>query len=248
MRATPDQSSPVALTPDDWLGAKLGLEAFTVTFRRPLQGESDIALAAERLAPAQGREGFVQAKVAVDDLRAAHALERAGFLLIDSNVTLETTAPVTAPAASAEIRPARPEDAEAVAQLAARAFSRSRFHLDERIPLAVANALKAEWAGNFFRGRRGDQMTVAVVQGRVAGFLQALLPSGGPLVIDLVGVEADCRGRGLGAAMIAFAQAACGRDKVRTGTQLANAGSLRFYERLGFRFVGAGYVFHRHVL
>lgn len=81
----------------------------------------------------------------------------------------------------------------------------------------------------------------------MAGFLQALLPPDRPLVVDLIGVAADWRGRGLGAAMLAFAQAAAGGPR-RTGTQLANAGSLRFYERLGFRFVGANYVFHRHVL
>lgn len=246
MSATPDDAAPAVLVPDAWLGSMLGRDARTVKFLRPLQDEADVARAAEFLASAHGREGFVQAKAAVDDLRAVHALERAGFSLIDANVTLEAGAAVPAPAA--EIRPARPDDAEAVIALAGRAFSRSRFHLDERIPLDAANALKAAWAGNFFRGQRGDLMAVAVADGRPAGFLQALLPPGGPLVIDLIGVDAACRGRGLGAALIAFAQAASGREKVRTGTQLANAGSLRFYERLGFRFVGASYVFHRHVL
>ena len=78
--------------------------------------------------------------------------------------------------------------------------------MDPRIPGELADAIKARWAENYFRGERGDRMVVAGCKGRVEGFLQLLYGNEKTLVIDLIGVAKASRRRGLGRAMLAFAE------------------------------------------
>jgi len=196
----------------------------------------------------QGRV-FIYSKVAVARLDWVRLLEEAGFHLIDTNVTLAR--PVkhgewNKKGADLEIRFATPEDEEETTKLAGKCFTYSRFHLDQDIRREKADAVKARWAGNFFRGKRGDFMVIARKGGAIAGFLQ-LLRQENTLIIDLIGVGANHRRTGVGAMLIAYAEEHCGVfEAIRVGTQVANTSSLRFYERQGFRLAAAIYVFHFH--
>ena len=201
-------------------------------------------------------EGLVQAsshsrwmlevKVAVGQVADVAALTERGFRVIDTNVQLERPAGAF-PVEAASSRHAKPADEAAVRAVAASSFSQTRFHLDPRIGKANADRVKEEWAGNFFAGKRGEWMIVAEHEGRVAGFLQMLRGADGRLVIDLVGVQPGSRSKGIGRSMIAFAGRAClANAPMIVGTQVANSGSLRLYENLGFRVTGASYVLHLH--
>jgi GNAT superfamily N-acetyltransferase len=189
---------------------------------------------------------FVDAKVPSEAVGRLHQLEAAGFAVVDTSVQLTRPA-VPFDVQSGHVRFALPADEATVRTLAAQSISQSRFHLDPAIPRATANHLKAEWAGNFFAGHRGDWMVVAEDAGEVCGFLQLLRSEEG-VVIDLIGVSSNHRSRGLGSQMIAFAAHHCLDRPARltVGTQIANVRSLAFYQRLGFTITAAFYVLHLH--
>jgi ribosomal protein S18 acetylase RimI-like enzyme len=189
---------------------------------------------------------FVDAKVPTDALDRLQQLEAAGFAVVDTSVHL-TRAAGPLDLETGQARFATPADEAAVRAVAAEAITQSRFHLDPAIPKATAHRLKADWAGNFFAGRRGDWMVVAEEAGEVCGFLQLLRSEDG-VVIDLIGVSGRRRSRGLGGQMVAFAARHClGRPaRLTVGTQIANVRSLAFYQRLGFTITSALYVLHLH--
>jgi ribosomal protein S18 acetylase RimI-like enzyme len=162
---------------------------------------------------------------------------------MDTNVQLRRSGTPLAEG-PASVRPAKMDDAAAVRVLAAEAFIYDRFHRDPQIGHETASRLKAEWAGNYFAGRRGDRMIVAEDQQGICGFLQ-LLSTNNAAVIDLIAVDVRCRGKGIGRSMIALA-AKGARDMV-VGTQIANLPSLALYEKLGFQFASASYVLHLHI-
>jgi len=202
------------------------------------------AAAKQALAPAGG---FAYARLPTADVRSVQLLEDAGFRLVDTGITLEADVLRGEDGAGAAARSARPADAAAVGALARSAFRFSRFHLDPRIPARLADEIKAQWAGNFFAGKRGDYMVVTEHAGEVAGFLQLLAGPDSVLTIDLVAVAEAHRGRGLATAMIRFAARECGAPaRLRVGTQSANVPSLRLYERLGFTVAATSFVLHRH--
>jgi len=231
------------LSNDPWLTEIMGKPCFRLALddaKVPEDGE--ISLAGVRL---------TYAKIPTDAIGSIHWLEDNDFRLIDTNVTLKKSI-LTRPAKTPDvqtntvIRFAKPEDRTNVMALAGSSFSRSRFHLDPKIPDATADKIKAEWAGNFFRGDRGDAMVVAETNGDIVGFLQ-LLHKGRSLTIDLIATAATARGKGLGRAMIDYAERSMpDLDEINVGTQLANGGSLIFYQSLGFRLQQAAYVFHNH--
>jgi ribosomal protein S18 acetylase RimI-like enzyme len=232
------------LTPllhDEFLSAIVGRPSFRV---EPPPGGCDAAAIAA-IRAAQQRPVFLHARLPTDSLTAVAQLEAIGFHLIDTNVTLEGTATGQYAVAGAT-RSARQDDRDAVMALAANSFVHSRLHLDPAIPRAVADRSRAEWAGNFFAGKRGDHMIVAESDGALAGFAQLLGPRDGVLTIDLIGVAPPFRRRGIAHTLIAASANIAGTQTLRVGTQIANTPSLRLYEALGFRVVGSHYVLHYH--
>lgn len=190
---------------------------------------------------------FCYAKVDVSDVQTANELERLGFRIVDTALTFSGN---PAGVAGGLTRAATITDREAARGIAGRVFRFSRFHLDPNISNVLADEVKSAWVDNFFVGKRGDGMIVAELDGQLAGFLQ-LLWAGDQLVIDLIGVDKNSQGRGIGRNMILFA-ARCGigdgrvPESMMVGTQAANTASVRLYESLGFRLGRAQYVFHFH--
>jgi GNAT superfamily N-acetyltransferase len=100
-------------------------------------------------------------------------------------------------------------------------------------------------------GARGVATHVALVDNEPAGFLSVVetAQAGGAVrVIDLVAVDAQHRGRGVGAALVdAFIDTHSPEcASLAVGTQAANVASLRLYERAGFLVSDSRYVMHRH--
>jgi ribosomal protein S18 acetylase RimI-like enzyme len=190
---------------------------------------------------------FVDAKIKVNDIESVIHLLDQGFHLIDTNIQL--TRPSQKYIGSVEnCRFATPEDEEYVKQIAASSFTNSRFHLDPQIKDGIANLIKAEWAGNYFKGQRGDWMIVAEQNKEIVGFLQLFGKIPDTILIDLVAVKKDRQGQGWGAKMIFYAIQNCINDSVTTvvGTQISNTASLSFYSKMGFKISSAQYVFHLH--
>ena len=235
------------LTQDDWLSEIMDRQVYSVPAQLP---SSDIlkSISAVLSAAPSNEKVFFYAKTAADDRERAELLTCNGFTLIDTLLTFEKVREPLKPAPARNVRAAAPLDENPVCDLAGKCFSQSRFHRDSRIGNLLANKIKTEWARGFFKKSRGIGMLVAVdEQGKPLGFLLLLRDKEGRLIIDLIGVDRAHSGKGLGTAMIQAAFDEYPQASVlRVGTQLANKGSIRFYEKLGFRFCEAQHVFHRH--
>ena len=103
----------------------------------------------------------------------------------------------------------------------------------------------------YVHGSRGEALLVARLAGRVAGFLAVI--GSGPAdarvrAIDLVAVDTAAQGRGVGQALVqAFVSRFAGSsERLQVGTQVANAPSLRLYQKLGFEIRRSAYVMHYH--
>jgi ribosomal protein S18 acetylase RimI-like enzyme len=224
----------ISLAKDPWLSEVMARPVHKAS----IDGDADVAL--------DRPQGFYFSRVPAAEIGKANALAAVGFRIVDTGVTLERGKAGQAANGGIAVRAAVPQDRAAVADIARHSFKFSRFHLDPLIPHSLADEIKAQWAENFFRGRRGDAMVVAEAGGKLAGFLQLLRADDGALVIDLIAVDAGQRGNGIGAAMIAWAADHSSGSCMRVGTQAANVDSLRFYENLGFRTVATAYVMHLH--
>lgn len=237
---------------DPWLGDVLGCAAYRVSLPEGLAGPGEADAAADALRGlavglASAGHVFLQGKADAGNPLQARVFGSAGFHLADTLCLFERSGALPPTAGDRFVlRPARAEDREAVMRLAGENITRSRFHQDPEISPEKARRLKAAWAGNFFSGRRGDLMVVAVSGEAVAGFVQVLYAPDGGMVVDLIAVAEGLRGQGAGAGLMAEAQRLCGRPVIRAGTQLANVPAVRFYEGLGFRLAAASHVFHRH--
>lgn len=233
------------ITEDRWLAGVFGRPAFRL--------DAGVDVAQVRAHAAGQRAAFYYVKVDARDTRTVQTLGGAGLAIVDVNVTLDR-APGLAPAGSGavDVHDVRAEEHAAVLDIAGRAFQFSRFHLDPLVPRALAHRVKREWIANYLRGGRGERLLVATIDGRPVGFLAVLAAEvDGKLarVIDLVAVAPEAQGLGAGTALVsAFVRVAGAvSDRLRVGTQVANATSIRLYQRLGFQIVHSAYVLHLHV-
>jgi ribosomal protein S18 acetylase RimI-like enzyme len=231
------------LVEDAWLADRLGKPAFHL--------EGDVTALATQGHPLSGRLAlapiFADVKLPVGDIAGINAVAGLGFSLIDTNLRftmLREKAPGGTPR---NVRPATPDMADGIAQIAHDSFVFDRFHRDPAIPKGTASKIKRDWAQNFFSGRRGEWMIAACEGDAPIGFLQLLRTPDDDLVIDLIAIDAKHRGRGHALAMISYAVTHCAvSGEVIVGTQVSNVPSVRLYEKLGFRMAEAKYVFHHH--
>lgn len=156
-----------------------GLEYFIVDPARPKGSEAAIELLSSVKDWALSA-GFacVMCNVYCDDVLSTHALERSGFLMMDTvldyvyHAKADPLQDIRCPrlAEGAIIRPACGNDADRLASLARAAFRShfGRFHADERISTSTALNVYAEWMRSSLNGY-ADQVLVAEIDGQLAG-------------------------------------------------------------------------------
>jgi ribosomal protein S18 acetylase RimI-like enzyme len=239
---------------DHWLSTIFGYDVYKATLVKGgienLRGELVPILEPE----GQGREAFVFSRVDTEKVDNLSALTGMGFEVVDVTVTLDRgTSPalpreVTAPVKMAHVEPRHHED---VLRIAASCFQYSRFHLDPSVSDDVANEVKRAWVSSYIQGLRGETLWLGLLDDRPVGFVAVLAQESEDthsMVIDLIGVDRDYQGQGVGKQMIAhviqtYAQEC---DRFLVGTQVANTRSMRLYERCGFRVVTSAYMLHLH--
>lgn len=234
---------------DTWLAETLARPVFKWTGQSEETAEG--RLSAEMAELANGGDAFFFARVPTCDVSQCMLLARAGFSVVDAGVTFAWAGGGEAPSPDVSVGVARPEQHETVAEIAGRCFRWSRFHLDPRIPVELANLVKRRWVENYCRGQRGAALYVGEIGGAIAGFLAVIeTPVGDRSIaaIDLIGVAPEHQGRSVGTALVRrFVDEWRGRAaELRVGTQAANVQSLRFYEFNGFRAIESSYVLHAH--
>jgi ribosomal protein S18 acetylase RimI-like enzyme len=234
---------------DRWLSEAIGRDAVRLVVSDELIREVSNKKGTEydMLQDVLSRPVFLYAKVSVLAIGAIKFLEKLGFHLIDTNILFsKPIGGAQSYAGECEVRCSIPQDQKEVVELASKSFIYSRFCLDNVFSADVVKIIKSQWASNFFAGKRGDKMIVALADEAVVGFLQ-LLYRKESLTIDLITVNEKYRRRGIARDMITFAETECLRcDHINVGTQVANIPSMRLYETMGFRVSDAYYLFHYH--
>jgi hypothetical protein len=133
----------------------------------------------------QGIE-FLMCKTYADDMVTVHALEKKGFLLMDTladylydsrRYPLEEVSPPPLPQ-GATIRLAGEDDLEELMTVARAAFRDyyGRFHSDERISNQQALQVYEEWIRSSCEGY-ADWIPIAEIEGRIAGYIVCRKPS-----------------------------------------------------------------------
>lgn len=184
--------------------------------------------------------GFIYAKCPVENSEFRDKALGSGFQIKEILLQFEQIKKTEVQSNGVQVGFAGDEEEAQIRKISGTAFENSRFYQDERISKETASRVKADWAGNFFRGMRGDHMVVAREKDVVVGFLQLINQT----TIDLIAVSKDHCRKGIGAAMIGFANDKFGL--LKAGTQLINQPSIQMYQKLGFLLKSAQYVFHGH--
>jgi ribosomal protein S18 acetylase RimI-like enzyme len=237
------------MIPDQWLSKILNRPVYRLEVDRSFSERFE-EIKREEESVFCSKPVFIHAKVPTEQLLNIQTLEDLGFHLVDTNIVFNK--PLSENfnlLGNCEVRFAMPEDETQTVDLAGKSIVYSRFHQDNNFSIETANKLKAEWVRNYFSGKRGQAMVIALAEGAIVGFLQLLISKDGIMRIDLMAVDAGQQRKGIGKDMIAFAEMnSCGIKQVCVGTQIVNIPSIRFYQNLGFNMAEAHYVFHYHNL
>ena len=236
--------SPVLVIEDLWLSQILGKKASLLDTAAVSKDEL-----AHFLTTVKKDAGsfFLYSKISAEDFESAKILENHGFAFADCHVVFEKNVQAAPDNPSeAILREASSADEVAVTEIARNNFKYSRFHKDLKIGVDRANQLKSEWARNFFYGRRGNAMYVAVWKGKVRGFIQ-MIHKNDSQIVDLIAVDKCAQGIGIGRGLMLHAENEARRfNKIIVGTQASNLPSVRLYEKLGYRLTKAQWIFHYH--
>ena len=189
------------------------------------------------------------------DVRAIETLSRHAFHPVDTAVTFrrgsEPPAEWRAPN-QIEVRRASSAELTAARDLAGRCMVLSRFHVDPRLGAALGDAVNRAWIQSYCDGSRGEEVLVALHDGAVVGFnaiLRSTVDGTPSRVVDLIGVDNQHRGRGIGQSLMQrFIRdtLGVGIGCMRVTTQASNIVAVNLYERNGFRLAESTLVMHRH--
>ncbi|TCP39525.1 GNAT family N-acetyltransferase [Rhodovulum marinum] len=200
---------------------------------------------------------MLTARVDVGDLPRVHALEEAGYRLMDTLVYyargLDGVAD-RAPSPAGEIlRPATAADAPAVGQVARAAFAGylGHYHADPRLGAAAADAAYVEWAETSVQtvGPRRPAL-VALQADRVVGFLTLRRNSDTEIEIVLNAVHPEAQRQGLYGRLVEHGMAAgraAGCTRVIVSTQINNVAVQKVWARQGFCMSHGLYTFHKWI-
>lgn len=242
---------------DSWLSGVLGCDAFKVSLD---DGDTEATLLgiAESVGEPTGivsRPSFYYAKIATTRVDIVRALGRAGFSVVDVNVSFEIVPGEarfeTAPS-QIVVKDGADTHHQELREIAHCCFEYSRLHLDPSIPNHTARLSRVAWVDSYLQGKRGERLWVAESDGKAVGFVCELSVQDGRDrvgVIDLIGVAKSHQRLGVGKLLVqSFILNSIGRySRLRVGTQVANIPSMRLYEACGFRVVETAYVLHAHL-
>jgi ribosomal protein S18 acetylase RimI-like enzyme len=161
------------------------------------------------------------------DVAGIGAAVARGACLVDLRLVFQRDEPPPVPADA--VRTAGAADAGPLRDAAVSLSAASRFRADPRFPSGRVDELYRRWLDRCL----AEGVVVVPAEG-YSGFVGARLEAGvGHL--DLVWVDAEASGRGLGRTLVAGALAALGASAARVVTQAGNVPAQHLYQSLGFR-------------
>jgi dTDP-4-amino-4,6-dideoxy-D-galactose acyltransferase len=178
-----------------------------------------------------------------DHAETVELAEESGFRLVDLRLTLACNPKtrerrdVGRTSVGVRILPAAIEDLPALRSIARTSHTDSRFYFDRHFPVELCASLYETWIEESCRGY-ADAVFKAEKEGLIVGYLSChQTGSERQGRIGLAGVAAECRGCGVGGALI---EQALGWhlqrqvEQVSVVTQGRNVAAQRLYQRLGF--------------
>jgi RimJ/RimL family protein N-acetyltransferase len=191
----------------------------------------------------------LSARIDTGDCTTIHALEQAGFELIDGIQTFLLPLHGNHGSVPPATRLFEPRDLPEVLEIGRTAFTFDRFHADPALSPAVADQVNQSWTRNCCLGTAADAVTVAEADGRVASYVTCQADwNAGRGIIILVATAEWARGRGAArrassAALHWFAGQRL--ETVEVGTQFRNIPAARLYESLSFRLTRTSLSFRK---
>jgi len=205
---------------------------------------------------------FLLCKTYTDDFTTIHALERQGFLLVDTLLDFVVdlrrfpnalqTAVIPA---GMELRLAGPADLAGLVEVSRRAFAfhPGRFHVDARLGPECSKTIYERWIESCLNGW-ADWVVVAETAGKIAGYSAWKRPSKREMrhKLDLghysIGaVHPDFHGQGLFSALTLRGTELLESlaTRIEGPTHINNYGVHRGYIKLGWRIEDAHHSFHK---
>jgi len=188
------------------------------------------------------------------DTEAAQAMEREGFLLMDTLIHYTrdlTRQPLPPDTWHGEVRSVRPGEEHEVRRIAAKCFEGylGHYHADERLDRTKCDEVYSSWAYRSCISREvADDVLVAFLDGRMAGFLTLKMGTADEGQGPLFAVDPRARGSGASTTLMIRGMKWCrskGAARMVIPTQITNIASQRVWSRLGFEPAYAEYTFHK---
>ncbi len=191
---------------------------------------------------------FVSCRIPDNQTEGASALENAGFNRIETQLKYRRALePALSVKGQGRVVLARTTDEMLCIEIARKAFVYDRFHSDPLIDREKADALKARWTQNSLHGRADACLVIPSETETTAGFVLCMR-NGEDAVIDLIAVDPDHYGKGLGKALVsgALAHYRGQATGMRVGTQGTNNPSISLYESMNFVLQEKMATYHWH--
>jgi L-amino acid N-acyltransferase YncA len=191
------------------------------------------------------------------DIPASHVfwkkyLPRLGFQSADValRATLSNLQRAALPESRCELRPATPDDHDAIEQIAATGFQHGRYHADPTFPRRLADKRYQQWIARALSNADPSERVYVLVQpGKVAGFYHVKIENDGSADLRLASLRPELQGTMLGLDLYSSmlqVLANLGVRRVSTKISALNTGVLNVYSMLGFHFGSPELLFHRH--
>jgi ribosomal protein S18 acetylase RimI-like enzyme len=186
---------------------------------------------------------LVFARIPLEDMLTVMALENIGGILTDILITFQRDLQefsYTNTSSEVIITDPLPQDIEILRSMARNIFKIDHFHSDPKLPTSLSDEVYAEWIKNSLDGL-ADKVLVARRNQKAIGFItckiEKLAPENKVGIIDLVGVDPNEQGRGVGSLLVSEALRYFKNYvySAYVGTQARNINAMRLYTRAGFK-------------
>jgi len=193
------------------------------------------------------------ARCSLADLEAAQAMEKEGFLLMDTLVYYNldlTRRAVPADNGMVHVRPIRIDEEDEIISVARESFRDyfGHYHADQRLDKYKCDEAYADWARKAFASRDSENFLVGEINGSVMSFgvLRMNNPDEGEMFLG--GIHPDFQGQGIYHSFLCKGMEWClskSAKKMIISTQLKNISVQKVLIKLGFEICRGYYTYHK---
>jgi ribosomal protein S18 acetylase RimI-like enzyme len=197
--------------------------------------------------------GLLIARCDLADLKAAQAMEKKGFLLMDTLVYYRfdlIKRAIPADNGVVRVRPIRSDEEGEIITVARESFRGyfGHYHADQRLDRYKCDEAYADWARKAFASRDSENFLVGEIDGRVIAFGVLRMNTADEGEMFLGGIHPDFQGQGIYHSFLCKGMEWClskGAKKMIISTQLKNISVQKVLIKLGFEICRGYYTYHK---